>query len=196
MFSTTLIPLRQRTAYRALADHYAKLQDTHLRELFDQDPGRGTALTLEAEGIYLDYSKHRVTAETIDLLHQLAQESDLAGLRAAMFGGEHINITEDRAVLHVALRAPADAVIITDGENVVPDVHEVLGRMRPSPTGCARGSGPGTPASGSSTSSTSASAAAIWPGDGVRGAAALQPARPHLPVRLERGRHRLRREDP
>jgi len=87
-------------------------------------------LTLEAEGIYLDYSKHRVTAETIDLLHQLAQESDLAGLRAAMFGGEHINITEDRAVLHVALRAPSDAVITTDGENVVPGVHEVLGRMR------------------------------------------------------------------
>jgi glucose-6-phosphate isomerase len=130
MFSTTLIPLRERPAYRALADHYAKLQDTHLRELFDQDPGRGTALTLAAEGIYLDYSKHRVTAETIDLLNQLAQESDLAAMRAAMFGGEHINITEDRAVLHVALRAPADAVIVTDGENVVPDVHEVLGRMR------------------------------------------------------------------
>ena len=123
-------PLRQRPPYRALADHYAKLQDLHLRELFDQDPDRGTALTLEAEGIYLDYSKQRVTAETIDLLNQLAQESDLAGLRAAMFGGEHINITEDRAVLHVALRAPSDEVITTDGEDVVPDVHQVLGRMR------------------------------------------------------------------
>jgi len=130
MFSTTLIPLRERPAYRALADHYAKLQDAHLRELFDQDPDRGTALTLEAEGIYLDYSKQRVTAETIDLLNSLAQESDLAGLRAAMFGGEHINITEDRAVLHVALRAPSDEVITTDGEDVVPDVHQVLGRMR------------------------------------------------------------------
>jgi len=123
-------PLRQRPPYRALADHYAKLQDLHLRELFDQDPDRGTALTLEAEGIYLDYSKQRVTAETIDLLNSLAQESDLAGLRAAMFGGEHINITEDRAVLHVALRAPSDEVITTDGEDVVPDVHQVLGRMR------------------------------------------------------------------
>jgi len=123
-------PLRQRPPYRALADHYAKLQELHLRELFDQDPDRGTALTLEAEGIYLDYSKQRVTAETIDLLNQLAQESDLAGLRAAMFGGEHINITEDRAVLHVALRAPSDEVITTDGEDVVPDVHQVLGRMR------------------------------------------------------------------
>jgi len=130
MFSTTLIPLRERPAYRALADHYAKLQDAHLRELFDQDPDRGTALTLEAEGIYLDYSKQRVTAETIDLLNSLAQESDLAGLRAAMFGGEHINITEDRAVLHVALRAPSDEVITTDGQDVVPDVHQVLGRMR------------------------------------------------------------------
>ena len=124
------IPLRQRAAYRALEQHFQSIKDAQLKDLFAADPARGTALTLEAEGIYLDYSKHRVTAETIDLLHQLAQESDLAGLRAAMFGGEHINITEDRAVLHVALRAPSDVVITTDGENVVPDVHEVLGRMR------------------------------------------------------------------
>jgi len=123
-------PLRQRAAYRALEQHYQSIKDAQLKDLFAADPARGTALTLEAEGIYLDYSKHRVTAETIDRLHQLAQESDLAGLRAAMFGGEHINITEDRAVLHVALRAPADEVITTDGENVVPGVHEVLGRMR------------------------------------------------------------------
>ena len=102
----------------------------HLKDLFAGDPTRGTALTLEAEGIYLDYSKQRVTAETIGLLVDLARESGLADLRAAMFGGEHINITEDRAVLHVALRAPAGAVIETDGADVVPDVHEVLGRMR------------------------------------------------------------------
>jgi glucose-6-phosphate isomerase len=130
MFSTTLIPLRERPAYQKLAEHHAKLRDTHLRELFAQDPDRGTVLNLHAEGIYLDYSKQRVTTQTIDLLTQLAQESGLVGLRAAMFAGEHINITEDRAVLHVALRAPADAVIVTDGEDVVPDVHEVLGRMR------------------------------------------------------------------
>ena len=123
-------PLRQRAAYRALEQHYQSIKDAQLKDLFAADPARGTALTLEAEGIYLDYSKHRVTAETVDLLHQLAQESDLAGLRAAMFGGEHINITEDRAVLHVALRAPSDEVITTDGEDVVPDVHQVLGRMR------------------------------------------------------------------
>ena len=123
-------PLRQRTAFKALEQHYESVKDAHLTDLFAADPARGTALTLEAEGIYLDYSKQRVTAETIDLLNQLAQESDLAALRAAMFAGEHINITEDRAVLHVALRAPSDAVITTDGENVVPGVHEVLGRMR------------------------------------------------------------------
>ena len=123
-------PLRQRPAYQALEQHYAAIKDQHLKDLFAGDPDRGTALTLEAEGIYLDYSKQRVTAETIGLLVELAEESGLAELRAAMFGGEHINITEDRAVLHVALRAPAGEVIETDGADVVPDVHEVLGRMR------------------------------------------------------------------
>jgi glucose-6-phosphate isomerase len=130
MTFTPSTSLRQRTAYKALEQHYESLKDQHLKDLFAGDPTRGTALTLEAEGIYLDYSKQRVTAETIGLLVDLAQESGLAELRAEMFGGEHINITEDRAVLHVALRAPADAVIDTDGANVVPDVHEVLGRMR------------------------------------------------------------------
>jgi len=122
-------PLRQRAAYQALEQHYARIKDAHLKDLFAADPARGTALTLEADGIYLDYSKHRVTAETISLLIDLARESGLSELRAAMFSGEHINITEDRAVLHVALRAPAGEVITTDGADVVPDVHEVLGRM-------------------------------------------------------------------
>ncbi len=130
MTFTVSTPLRQRTAYKALEQHYENIKDAHLKDLFAGDPTRGTALTLEAEGIYLDYSKQRVTAETIGLLVDLARESGLADLRAAMFGGEHINITEDRAVLHVALRAPKGAVIETDGANVVPDVHEVLGRMR------------------------------------------------------------------
>jgi glucose-6-phosphate isomerase len=123
-------PLRQRPAYQALEQHYAAIKDEQLKDLFAGDPTRGTALTLEAEGIYFDYSKQRVTAETIGLLVELAEQSGLADLRAAMFGGEHINITEDRAVLHVALRAPAGEVIETDGADVVPDVHEVLGRMR------------------------------------------------------------------
>jgi len=130
MTFTPSTSLRQRTAYKALQQHYESLKDQHLKDLFAGDSTRGTALTLEAEGIYLDYSKQRVTAETIGLLVDLAKESGLAELRAEMFGGEHINITEDRAVLHVALRAPAGAVIETDGANVVPDVHEVLGRMR------------------------------------------------------------------
>ena len=123
-------PLRRRGAYRALEQHVESVRDLTIKELFATDPTRGTALTLEAEGIYLDYSKHRVTAETISLLVDLAQESGLAELREKMFSGEHINITEDRAVLHVALRAPAGEVIEGDGADVVPEVHEVLDRMR------------------------------------------------------------------
>ena len=123
-------PLRQRAAYQALEQHYQSIKDLQLKELFAGDPTRGTTLTLDAEGIYLDYSKQRVTAETIGLLIDLAKESGLTDLRSAMFAGEHINITEDRAVLHVALRAPEGEVITTSGADVVPDVHEVLGRMR------------------------------------------------------------------
>jgi glucose-6-phosphate isomerase len=129
MTYTVPAPLRQRPAFQALQQHFDKLRDATLTELFAADAERGTSLSLEAEGIYFDYSKHRITAETIDLLVALAQESNLADLRADMFGGEHINITEDRAVLHVALRAPRGQVITTDGADVVPDVHEVLGRM-------------------------------------------------------------------
>ena len=129
MTYTVPAPLRQRPAFQALQQHFEKLREATLAELFAADAGRGTSLSLEAEGIYLDYSKHRITAETIDLLVALAQESNLADLRADMFAGEHINITEDRAVLHVALRAPEGAVITTDGADVVPGVHEVLGRM-------------------------------------------------------------------
>src|SRR6476469_1514216 len=122
-------PLRDRPAWAALTEHYEQIRGQHLRELFDNDPERGRRLTAEAVGIYLDYSKNRVTDETLRLLVELANQSDLRGRIDARFGGEHINITEDRAVLHVALRAPAGAVIETDGADVVPDVHEVLGRM-------------------------------------------------------------------
>src|SRR5690242_3405590 len=111
MTYTVPAPLRQRPAFQALQQHFERLRETTLTEMFAADAARGTSLTLEAEGIYFDYSKHRVTAETIDLLVELAEESGLADLRADMFGGEHINITEDRAVLHVALRAPRDQVI-------------------------------------------------------------------------------------
>ncbi len=130
MTVTVATPLRQRPAYQALEQHFSAMQDRTLKDLFAADPDRGTTLALEAEGIYLDYSKHRVTAETISLLVDLARESGVVELREKMFGGEHINITEDRAVLHVALRAPTGEVIETDGHDVVPDVHEVLDRMR------------------------------------------------------------------
>ncbi len=122
-------PLRERAAWAALERHHAEVADVHLRELFAGDPGRGTRLALEAVGLYLDYSKNRITDETLRLLMALAREVDLGARIEAMFDGEHINITEDRAVLHTALRAPRDAVIRVDGENVVPAVHDVLDRM-------------------------------------------------------------------
>jgi glucose-6-phosphate isomerase len=121
--------LRDRPAYQALEDHYDRLRELHLRELFGEDPGRGTRMTAEAEGLFLDYSKNRVTDETLRLLVELAEQSGLRERIDAMFSGEHINLTEDRAVLHVALRAPAGASVVVDGTDVVPGVHAVLDRM-------------------------------------------------------------------
>jgi glucose-6-phosphate isomerase len=121
--------LSQRSAWQALATHHAQLRDVHLRQFFADDPGRGERLIAEGAGLYLDYSKQRVTAETIALLAQLATECDLRARIEAMFRGEKINVTEQRAVLHVALRAPAGASIMVDGENVVPQVQAVLKRM-------------------------------------------------------------------
>ena len=122
-------PLTEGTAWRALQTHVATLQKLHLRELFAADAQRGERFTLEAAGIYLDYSKQRVTDETLRLLLALADEAGLRQRIAAMFAGERINSTENRAVLHVALRAPRGADIRVDGVNVVPEVHEVLDRM-------------------------------------------------------------------
>jgi glucose-6-phosphate isomerase len=116
-------------AWKALETHYAQLKDVHLRTLFAQDPERGERLTVEAAGIYLDYSKHRITDETLSHLVRLAEETGLRARIDAMFRGEKINLTEDRAVLHVALRAPKGASIVVDGVNVVPEVHAVLDRM-------------------------------------------------------------------
>ena len=115
-----IVPLLQRAAWKALAAHHRDMATVHLRELFAGDPGRGERLTVEAAGIFLDYSKNRVTDETLRLLVQLADESGLRERIDAMFRGEKINVTEDRAVLHVALRAPRDASIVVDGEDVVP----------------------------------------------------------------------------
>jgi glucose-6-phosphate isomerase len=122
-------PLTQRPAWKALVAHHQKLQDMHLRKLFADDPKRGERLTLQGEGLYLDYSKNRITDETLKILVQLADESDLSGRMEAMFSGKKINITENRAVLHVALRAPKGATIEVDGKNVVPEVQAVLKKM-------------------------------------------------------------------
>jgi len=121
--------LTERPAWKALEKHYSQVRDLHLRQLFADDPKRGERLTVEAVGIYLDYSKHRITDESLKLLLQLAEESDLRKRIDAMFRGEKINVTEHRAVLHTALRAPEGAKIVVDGENVVPQVHAVLNKM-------------------------------------------------------------------
>ena len=123
-------PLRERKAWQALLRHHEEIAGRHLRDLFAEDPGRGERLTAEAAGIFLDYSKNRVTDETMRLLVELAEESGVTERRDAMFRGEHINVSENRAVLHVALRMPADESLIVDGTDVVAEVHEVLGRMR------------------------------------------------------------------
>jgi glucose-6-phosphate isomerase len=122
-------PLTKRKAWKALQTHYEKIRDSHLRTLFADDSKRGERMTTEAAGIFLDYSKNRVTDETVKLLIQLAEESDVRSRIDAMFRGEKINVTEKRAVLHVALRAPKGTSIVVDGENVVPQVHAVLDKM-------------------------------------------------------------------
>ncbi len=127
--TTPVKPLTQQPAWQALSTHHKELENTHLRDLFARDPQRGERLTAEAAGLYLDYSKNRITDDTLKLLVQLAKDCDLGGRIEAMFSGEKINITEDRAVLHVALRAPRDETILVDGENVVPEVHAVLDKM-------------------------------------------------------------------
>jgi len=121
--------LTARPSWKALESHYQKVRQSNLRQLFANDPKRGERLTTGAVGLYLDYSKNRITDETLKLLRQLAEESGLRARIDAMFRGEKINITENRAVLHVALRAPRNASIVVDGENVVPQVHAVLDKM-------------------------------------------------------------------
>jgi len=122
-------PLRQRPAYAALAEHHAKIEDRHLRDLFADDPDRGELFSAEAAGLYLDYSKNRITDEIHDLLLELAEQSGLEERRDMMFAGKRINVSENRSVLHVALRMPKGATLIVDGVDVVAQVHEVLDRM-------------------------------------------------------------------
>src|ERR687898_672634 len=127
--TTEIAPLKQRPAWAELERHYSEIADRHLSDLFAADPTRGERLTAEGAGLYLDYSKNRITDDTIDLLVGLADQSGLAERRDAMFRGEHINVSEDRAVLHVALRMPRHRSLIVDGEDVVKEVHAVLHRM-------------------------------------------------------------------
>jgi glucose-6-phosphate isomerase len=122
-------PLTKRKAWKKLVSHHKKIREVHLRSLFADDPQRGERMTLDAEGLFLDYSKNRITDETVKLLLKLAEEADLRSRIDAMFRGDKINITEKRAVLHIALRAPRGTSIVVDGENVVPEVHAVLDRM-------------------------------------------------------------------
>jgi len=127
--TTAVARLSERQAWNALRVHYEQIRELHLRKLFADNPKRGERMALEAAGLYLDYSKNRITEETLQLLLQLAKESGLQARIDAMFRGEKINITENRAVLHVALRSPRGASIVVDGESVVPRVHAVLDRM-------------------------------------------------------------------
>ena len=122
-------PVDQSPEWAALVDHRSALADAHLRDLFADDPARGMGFVVEVGDLYLDYSKHRITRRTIGLLTDLARAAEVERLRDAMFAGEHINLTEDRAVLHIALRAPSGTVIEDAGHDVVPDVHEVLDQM-------------------------------------------------------------------
>jgi glucose-6-phosphate isomerase len=126
---SSIRPLRDRPAWKSLEKHYDEVRATHLRELFAADATRGERLVAEGAGLYLDYSKNRITDETVQLLGALADQSGIADRTKAMFAGEHINVSEDRAVLHVALRMPKNASLIVDGVDVVKQVHEVLDRM-------------------------------------------------------------------
>ena len=121
--------LSERRCWQGLSRHHEDVKDLHLRDLFAADPARGERLVAEGAGLYLDYSKNRITDETIQLLRALAEQSGVPDRIEAMFAGEHINVSEDRAVLHVALRMPRSASLIVDGVDVVKQVHEVLDRM-------------------------------------------------------------------
>ncbi len=138
-----------RGTWRDLETHAGTLKGIHLRQLFADDPGRADRFSVEAAGIFLDFSKNRITEETLQLLLRLAEASGLADRIGAMFRGEKINTTEDRAVLHVALRAPASRSIWVDGKDVVPEVHAVLDQMVLLQTACGWERGSDIPARGS-----------------------------------------------
>jgi glucose-6-phosphate isomerase len=148
-------------AWQALEAHVEQVRDRHLRSLFAADPSRGERFAVEAAGLYLDYSKNHVTDDSVRLLVELARASGLRERIASMFRGDRINTTEERAVLHVALRAPRGETILLDGDNVVPHVHEVLDRMTESPIRCEMVAGADIRGGGYGRSSISESAVQI-----------------------------------
>jgi glucose-6-phosphate isomerase len=154
-----ILPLRECLAFEALAQHHSKLRDRHLRELFAEEPTHGERV---CAGLYLDYSKNRITDETLGVVVQLAEQSELERRRDMIFAGARINVSENRPALHVALRMPKGESLIVDGVDVVAEVHEVLDRMANSPPRSARVPGRVTPASRSGTSPISASARPTW----------------------------------
>ena len=162
-----VVPLCERAAWKALRKHYAEIQSLHLRQLFAEDPHRGERLALEAVGIYLDYSKNRVTDETMRLLLELAKQSGLRERIDAMFNGEKINVTERRAVLHVALRTKKDVSDHGGRQNVVPDVHAVLDQMTAFANQVRDGQWTGYTASAYATSSILVLAAPTWARHGI-----------------------------
>ena len=189
-------PLRSTSAWQALAAHADGGAGVHLRELFAADPDRAERLTGEAAGLFLDYSKNRVTDETLRLLVALAEQAGVAERRDAMFAGERINVTEDRSVLHVALRMPRGRSLVVDGVDVVAEVHEVLDRMGAFADAVRSGEWKGrNRASDQQRRQHRHRRLRSRAGDGLQRAASLQPARHDLPLRLERRRHRLRRGD-
>ena len=189
--------LTEQPAWKALEEHHRQIHALHLRELFARDPGRGERMALDAAGIYLDYSKNRIADDTLALLVRLAEESGLRARIDAMFRGEKINVSEKRAVLHVALRAPRGASILVDGENVVPEVHSVLDRMADFANRL-RGGDVERSHRQADPQRRQHRHRRFRPraGHGLRGAQALQRPQPDLPVRLEHRWHRLRRSGP
>ncbi len=172
---------------------HQEVKDLHLRKLFAGDAKRGERMTLEAAGLYLDYSKNRITDETLRLLLDLAEQSGLRDRIEAMFRGDKINVTENRAVLHTALRAPRDAKIMVDGHDVVPDVHRVLDRMADFSERVRKGEWRGhTGKRIRNIVNIGIGGSDLGPDDGLRGAAPLRDARAQSRLRLERRCHRLR----
>ncbi len=191
-----IAPLTETPAWKALGAHFEKIRNTHLRTMFADDPRRAERFSLEQVGLYFDYSKHRVTEETIKLLLELAEQSGLRERIDAMFRGDSINITENRAVLHVALRAPRGAKIILDGHDVVPEVHKVLDAMAAFSDAHPRRQleGPHRQADPQRYQYRHRRLGP-GPGDGVRSAASLRRSEAHDALRVECRRHRFRRGD-